>query len=96
MGTADDESLDALWRILRHAPPDPTSHRVPSEVCRRDLEFVENRHDISDLQRQSIRIGIVRFVTRAMPAGIQEDDAGMRNFSGSTYPDFDQPPMCQV
>jgi hypothetical protein len=38
------------------------------------LEGVENRHDISDLQGQSICIGIVRLVTRAMPAGIQEDE----------------------
>src|SRR5215470_7022113 len=70
MRTADDESPDPLSSIFRHAPPDPPSHRVPPEVCRRDLEGVEHRHDISDLQRQSIRIGVVRFVTRAMPAGV--------------------------
>src|SRR5215470_4326006 len=74
MRTADDESLDSFWRIFCHAPPDPPAHRVPPEVCRRDLEGVEHRHDISDLQGQSIRIGVVRFVTRAMPAGIQKDE----------------------
>jgi hypothetical protein len=51
MRTADDQSLDPVWRILRHAPPDPPSHRVPPEVCRTNLEGVENRDDIPDLQR---------------------------------------------
>src|SRR5215470_3965652 len=74
MRTADDEALDPFWRIFRHAPPDPPAHRVPPEVCRRDLEGVEHRHNVSDLQWQSIRIGVVRLVTRAMPAGVQEDE----------------------
>src|SRR5215470_7300982 len=74
MRAADDESPDPFWRILRHTPSDPPSHRISPEVCRRDLEGVEHRHDISDLQGQSIRVGVVRLVARAMPAGIQEDE----------------------
>src|SRR5215471_1863627 len=33
MRTADDESPDPFWRIFRHAPPDPPSHRVPQKCA---------------------------------------------------------------
>src|SRR5262249_44943481 len=74
MRTADDESLDPFRRVFRHAPPDPPSHRVPPEVCRRDVEGVEPRHDVSALQGPSLRTGVVPFVTRAMPAGVHENE----------------------
>ena len=65
--------MEAFWRIICHAQPDPPAHRVPQEVRRAEIEGFEGRNDIPDMQVQTIRSGVMRFVTCTMPAGIHED-----------------------
>src|SRR5215510_10837217 len=75
MLTADDERLDALRGIRGHAKTDPPTQRVPPERRHAQVEGIEHRHDIPDMEVQRIRRRIVWFVTRPMSTRIHEDEA---------------------
>ena len=58
---------------MRHREGDPRTHGIPKEMRARDVEVSEDRDDIGDIVLRLVGLGIMRFVARAMPAGIDED-----------------------
>src|SRR5947207_1276785 len=78
MGTADNERVDALRRILRHSKSDPSTHGITPVIHLIEVESIQDGKHVPHAQGQGVRSRIMGFVARPMSTRIHEDELIVR------------------
>jgi hypothetical protein len=66
------EAINPLGSELRHAKRNPSTHRIPPKMRFFDCQRVEHRDDIGDPSVEEVRRRVVRFITPAVTARIDQ------------------------